>query len=423
MRVVQRMNSRERILKACNFEEADRVPIDIGGSQVSGICIDHYCDMLRYLHIEETPKVYEQFEMLARVEEPVRRRLHSDVISLENPSMRWGLHNRDWKPWRTFQGNDVLMPGDFNPQPDPNGGLVLKDQSGRPVAFMAKGTLYFEYACGTAMSDEIIKTDPQKYKAGIPLYTDEELDQIAGQAQNLHDNTEYAVFGEFCRGGLGTNGLFAGHTITDWLCILMTERAYADEILQATVERALENLKLYIQAVGDKVDIILISGTDFGTQRIELFDPQIWRESYQPRYKVLNDYVHQHSMMKTFIHSCGSVDQIIGAMIGSGFDILNPVQVSAANMDAARLKREFGGKIVFWGGGVDTQTVLPFGTCEEVVMQVRERLEIFAPGGGFVFNPVHCIQFGVPPENLVAAADTAYAFGTYPIRLAASELV
>jgi uroporphyrinogen decarboxylase len=409
------MTPRERVLKACSFEEPDRVPIDIGGSQVSGICIDHYCDLLKYLDIKELPKVYEQFEMLARVGEPIRKRLRGDVISLENPSMRWGLHNKDWKKWRTFKGSEVLMPGDFNPVIDEKGALVLKDNNGMPISSMAKDTLYFEFACGTAMSKEIVKMDPDKWKDSIALYTDEELEQIAAEAKNLHENTGYAVFGEFGRGGLGTIGLLAGHTITDWLCVLLTERAYAEEILQATAEKALENVKLYLEAVGKNVDIILVSGTDYGTQRIELFNPDIWRDLFMPRFKIVNDYVHKNSKMKTFIHSCGSIYNIIEYIIAAGFDILNPVQVTAGNMDAARLKEEFGGRIVFWGGGVDTQTVLPFGSADEVTEQVRERIKIFAPGGGFVFNPTHCIQYGVPPKNLLAAADAAYKYGVYPI--------
>ena len=409
------MTPRERVLKACNFQEPDRVPIDIGGSQVSGLCIDHYCDLLRYLNIDELPKVYEQFEMLARVEEPIRKRLRGDVISLENPSMRWGLHNKEWKKWRTFKGNEVLMPGDFNPVIDEKGALILNDKDGIPISRMAKDTLYFEFACGTEMSKEIIKTDPKKWKDSIALYTDEELKQIAAEAKNLHENTEYAVFGEFGRGGLGSNGLFAGHKVTDWFCILLTEREYAGEILQATAERAVENAKLYLEAVGDNIDIIFISGTDFGTQRIEFFRPEIWYDLFMPRYKMVNDYIHKSSCAKTFIHSCGSIYNIIEDIIASGFDILNPVQVTAGNMDAARLKDKFGGRIVFWGGGVDTQTVLPFGTEDEVREQVKERIKIFAPGGGFVFNPTHCIQYGVPPKNLLAAADTAYEYGTYPI--------
>ena len=409
------MRSRERVLKACNFEEPDRVPIDIGGSQVSGICIDHYCDLLHHLGIDEQPKVYEQLEMLARVEEPVRKRLRGDVISLENPSMRWGLHNRDWKKWQTFKGNDVLMPGDFNPVINEKGDLILKDKNGIQIALMAKGTLYFEFGCGTAMSKEIKKMDPEKWKVSIPLYSDEELNRISRDAKNLYENTDYAVFGEFGKGGLGTNGLLAGHTITDWLCILLTERAYAEEILQATAEKALENTKLYLEAVGGNVDIILVSGTDFGTQRVELFNPDIWRDLFLPRYKMINDHIHKNSKIKTFIHSCGSIYNIIEYIIAAGFDILNPLQITAGNMDAKRLKEKFGGRIVFWGGGVDTQTVLPFGTEEEVMEQVRERIKIFAPGGGFVFNPTHCIQFGVPTANLLAAADAAYRYGSYPI--------
>jgi uroporphyrinogen decarboxylase len=391
------------------------VPIDIGGSQVSGLCIDHYCDLLRYLKIDEMPKVYEQFEMLARVEEPVRKRLRSDVISLEDPSMRWGLHNSDWKQWRTFKGNNVLMPGDFNPVITERGDLLLNDKYGKTLAKMAKGTLYFEFGCGTAMADKIVKMDPKKWHDSIALYTDEDLNQINREAKRLHDNTEYAVLGEFCHAGLGTNGLFAGHTITDWLCILVAESEYAEELLEATTERAMENLKLYLEAVGENVDILLISGTDYGTQRAELFNPKIWRQSFLPRFKRINDYVHKTSCAKTFIHSCGSIYHIIPYIIEAGFDILNPVQTTAENMGAQQLKEEFGGRIVFWGGGVDTQSVLPFGTEEDVIEQAKERIKIFAPGGGFIFNPVHCIQYGVPPANLLAAADAAYEFGKYPI--------
>ncbi len=407
------MTPRERVLKAFNFEQPDRIPIDIGGSGVSGICIDEYCELLEYLGIEEVPKVYEQFEMLARVEEPVRRRLRGDVISLENPSMCWGLNNKDWKPWRTFKGNKVLMPGDFCPEIDNRGGLTLKNKLGEPTAYMAKDTLYFEHICGTSLSREIVKKDPQIWKKSIEVFTDEELKQLAYESEVLHKQTDYAVLGEFGRGSLFNNGLFAGHTFTDWLCILMTERDYAEELLQVTLERALQNLKLYIEAVKDNIDIIYISGIDYGTQRAELFNPEIWIDLFLPRYKQLNDYVHTHSQIKTFFHSCGSIYNLIDPIIRAGFDILNPVQTSASNMGAQQLKDKFGGRIVFWGGGVDTQTVLPFGTEEDVIEQVKERIKIFAPGGGFVFNPIHCIQYGVPLCNLLAAVDTAYIYGFY----------
>ncbi|MDQ1317972.1 MAG: hypothetical protein QG588_1627 [Candidatus Poribacteria bacterium] len=187
------MTSRERVWKAINFEEADRIPIDIGATKVTGICIDAYVDLVNYLGIDlGLPKIYEQFGMLARVEEPVRRRLHSDVIELENPSEAWRLENKNWKPWKTGLGNDVLMPGNFNP-------------------------------------------------------------------------------------------------ITDWLCILVNDKKYAYSILQATAERAVENLNIYLQAVGDYIDTIFISGTDFGTQKGELFNPEIFPELYVPNIKPMND--------------------------------------------------------------------------------------------------------------------------------------
>jgi len=214
---------------------------------------------------------------------------------------------------------------------------------------------------------------------------------------------------------LGSNGIFAGHTIVDWLCLLISDKEYAFSILQVTAERAVENLKLYLQAVGDYLDTIFISGTDFGTQKGELFNPDIFRELYVPNMKLINDYVHKHSKAKTMYHSCGSNFNLIEYFIEAGVDILNPVQTAAANMDPVVLKKKFGDRIVFWGGGIDTQTVLPYGTVENVRDQVKERILALATGGGFVFTQVHNIQHGVPPQNIVAMADAVLEFGKYPL--------
>jgi uroporphyrinogen decarboxylase len=192
----------------------------------------------------------------------------------------------------------------------------------------------------------------------------------------------------------------AGHTMTDWLCILMMEPEYAGDILDASTERTLENLELYLQAVGKYLDTILIASTDYGSQKSEIFSPDVFEELYVPRYEKMTEYVHKHSGAKTFLHSCGSVRNLIPHFIEAGIDILNPVQTNAGGMDPVELKKEFGGKIVFWGGGVESQTVLPYGTPDDVEQQVRERLKVFGPGGGFVFAVVHNIQHGVPVENL-----------------------
>lgn len=402
------MTSRERVLAACSRRQPDRVPIDVGGTQVSGIAIDMYCALLRHLGIKELPIVYEQFEMLARVSEPIRKRLHSDVISLENPVMSWGLPNRHWKPWRTFQGNDCLMPGGFNPRADEKGELWLHGPDGAPIAHMPKGGLYFDYADATALSDAPDPMPPEQWRSHIYVYTDEDLRTLERRARALHTGTDYAVVSEFAMCKFGSmNRTIAGLSPSDWLCALLTDEAYIDDVLGVCCEQALLNARLLLEAVGDNVDVILTSSVDFGTQRAEIFSPELWRRLYMPRYRAVCDYIHAHSRAKTMIHTCGSVRNIIPHIIEAGFDVLNPVQVTAESMDAPSLKAAFGNKICFWGGGVDTQTVLPFGTPAEVEAQVRERIAQFSPGGGYVFNPTHCIQFGVPPANLLAAVDAA----------------
>jgi uroporphyrinogen decarboxylase len=410
------MTSRERVWHAINFQQPDRVPIDIGGTKLTCVCIDAYVELVKYLGIDVgLPKVYEQFMMIARMEEPVRKRLGCDVIELENPSETWGLENKDWKPWTTGVDNTVLMPGSFSPVIDENGYTYIMDPEGKPLAHMPKGGLYFERACATTMSGEIKKMAPEKWKKSIPLYKEEHLRILEENARSLFENTEYSIHGGFGKGPLGTNGLFAGHTITDWLCILASEREYAFSILQATAERNVENLRLYLQAVGKYIDTIFISGTDFGTQSGPLFNPDIFRELYVPNMKLMNDCVHTHSKAKTFYHSCGGVFDLIEHFIAAGVDILNPIQATATKMNPQNLKERFGGRIVFWGGGADTQTVLPYEKVEDVRNQVKERINIFAPGGGFVFAAVHNLQYGVPPQNIVGMADAAVEFGKYPI--------
>ncbi len=400
------MTSRERVWSAINFREADKVPIDIGGTENTGVHIDEYCDWMKYAGINmENPKVFDQFQMLARVEGDMREYLHTDVVMVENPIFRWGFYNRDWKQWTTYAGNTVLMPGDFQPVEDEEGNILILGDNGKPQASMPKGGKYFDRACSTQMSEEISFMDPQDWKRQIPLYTDEELRDMEENAKFLHENTTYSVHGGFGKGKLFTTGIMAGHTMTDWLCLLMMEPEYIGNILDVTAERAIENLEMYIQAVGKYIDTILVASTDYGSQKSEIFSPSAFEELYVPRYRKITDYIHKHCHAKTLLHSCGSVRNFIPLFIQSGIDILNPVQTNAGGMDPVELKKEFGGEIVFWGGGVESQTVLPYGTPDEVRQQVIERIKVFAPGGGFIFAVIHNIQHGVPMENLQSMMD------------------
>ena len=244
------MNSRERVRCAINHQEPDRVPIDLGGSRVTGIHVDEYCELAKYYGLDVLPpKVYDSWQMLAKPDILMSRCLKSDVIVLESPVEAFGLRNDNWKIWTTFAGNPVLVSGDYDPVEDEKGYLHICGKNGKRIAQMPPGGLYYDIECPT----------------------------------------------------------------------------------------------------------------------------------------------------------------------GAGIDILNPVQVTTANMDPKRLKEEFGDRIVFWGGGADTQTVLPYGTKEEVAAQTKERIDIFGPGGGFVFTPVHNLQYGVPLENVDTMVRTIIEYGNYPL--------
>ncbi len=412
------MTSRERVRKAIRFQEPDRVPIDFGGTICTSICVDPYVDLVKHLGWDlGLPTVCHPGGMIARVAEPVRQRMHSDVIELENPfCLEWRIENKDWKPWKTGPGNMVLMPGGFNPVTDEKGYRHVLDGQGKPLGVMPPGGLYFDRACPTGMSDNFDeKMSPEDWAKSIPLYSDEHLRQLEESAKELYENTEYSLIGGFLQAYLGWNAIFAGHTITDWLCRLVMEPDYAFSVLQATAERNIENIRIYLQAVGKYIDTIFMSGTDWGTQNSELFNPQIFKELYVPNIRLMTDYVHQHSDVKTLYHSCGSVFNLMEYFIEAGVDCLNPIQTTAARMDPVELQKRFGGRIVFWGGGVDTQTVLLNGSADEVREQAKERMQIFGPGG-FVFSHIHNVQLGVPPANVLAMADAAVEFGKYPIQ-------
>ena len=201
--------------------------------------------------------------------------------------------------------------------------------------------------------------------------------------------------------------------VAEWYMSTVTRKDYVLQVFERQCEIAMENLPRVYDAVGDRVTVAWISGTDFGSQNSCFISPRAFRTLYKPFYTRVNAWIHAHTPWKTFIHSCGSIQPLIPDIIEAGFDILNPVQTSAANMDPAELKARFGSQVTFWGGGVDTQHALPFGTPDEVRAQVRERLRIFGKGGGFVFNPIHNVQAKVPVGNLLAMYETVREYGRY----------
>jgi hypothetical protein len=246
--------------------------------------------------------------------------------------------------------------------------------------------------------------------------SDEDLEHLRTTAERLYRETPYAIIGTFGGTAFGDIALVPApwlkhprgiRDIEEWYVSTVTRRDYVQEVFARQGEIALRNLELIRQAVGNRVAAVFVTGTDFGTQTAPFISTDTYRELYQPHHRKVNEWIHRHTAWKSFIHSCGAVEPLIGEFIASGFDILNPVQCSACGMEPAKLKQRYGDRLVFWGGGVDTQKTLPFGNRDEVAAQVAERVRIFGAGGGYVFNPIHNIQARTPVGNVVTMFRTA----------------
>jgi hypothetical protein len=413
------MNSRERVLKAIDHEEPDRVPIDLGGSIVSGIMAGALVRLRRTLGMEERPvEVYDVFQMLGRVTPDLVEKLQIDMLPVEPEAITFDhLPNRDYKPWTLFDGTQVLMPGAFEVEVSPEGGWLLHEDSDpdKPViARMPEGGFYFDQPSTTSWDMDFQPPALETLRSsGWGRLTDEALRYLQTQARFLRRTTDKALV--LTNWGEAALGPPMVGSLPDWLVLLVSEPDYVGELMDLGAEIAVDNLTLYWEAMGEDVDIIHLDGQDFGAQNREMFSPALFERFYEPCYRAQCDWIHRNTPWKVAKHCCGSVPNMIEPMIRAGIDILNPVQTSSAGMDARWLKESFGDRITFWGGGVDTQRVLPFAKPEEVYEHVVERLRIFAPGGGFLWSAVHNIQYTVPPENIVAAIQAVHDFGRYPI--------
>lgn len=406
------MTSRERVQMALNFKEPDRVPIDLGGMRSSGIMASAYAGLKNYLSIRNGRiRIPAVWSMLAEVEDSIRNRFAVDIIPLEARPNIWSKKeyvNR-WIPWNLFDGTEVEIPEGTRLLPAEDGGWYILDENDKPCGKMPKDGFYFD-----ALPEDVLCSPPKvsEYNPSCTL-TDEELMYLEKRGRWLYENTDYAILGW----GYGVRGLLSmtlpGVNWLDWLCMLYTEKNYCHDIMNKEVDAFIERMKMVNQSVGDYCAAWGIASDDAGTQRSEFISPEVWEEMIAPHYKRLCSWIHEHTKIKTFFHCCGSVYNLIPHFIECGIDILNPVQTSAENMEPERLKREFGSKIVFWGGGCDTQKVLPFGTADDVNQHVKERIPAFAPGGGFVFTQIHNIQQNVPPQNIAAMFEAAVKYGKY----------
>jgi hypothetical protein len=409
------MTSRERVTKAVNFEQPDRVPIDLGGMKASGINALAYARLKERLGIRTPTRILDPRFMIAVVEDEVLRRFHGDVLPVDLSGITSAVRPvEEWQPRTLWDGTPVHFPPDTSIREEADGAWVLLNSDGSPSSFrMPKGGWYFDDVSFNRGGG----IEPAKFRppSDIP---DASLKLMADYADRLHRDTEYALLGwgyGVCFLGLSlitdrTQNVTQGMP-DEWMMMLMTEKETCHELMDRSVEAAISCLRLVHEAIGDRCFAWGIASDDSGTQRGEFINPDLWAEMMKPHYAKLCAWIHRNTRMKTFLHSCGSVRRLIPHFIDAGVDILNPVQTSAAGMDPAELKKAYGDRIVFWGGGCDTQSVLPRATPGEVRDHVKERLRIFSPGGGYVFTQVHNVQAKVPPENIQAMLDAAYEFG------------
>jgi hypothetical protein len=420
------MNSRERVEAALGHREPDRVPLDLGGSAVTGMHASTVYALRQSLELDPpyTPvKVVEPFQMLGEITPDLQDTLGVDVVGLGLRANMFGFENSGWKPWTLFDGTPVLVPGRFNTNEEPDGSVVQYPRgykSNGPCVRMPKDGFYFD-AIDRQGPIDWANLDPEDNLEEFGLIPDDELRYLEKEAKRLYE-TGKAIFANFGGTSFGDIALVPGmqlrepkgiRGVKEWYMCSIRRPDYMLRVYERQLEIALENLKRIYGAVGDRVSVAFITGTDFGGQKRPLMSNASYSKLYKPFHRRVNDWIHENTEWKTFIHSCGSVEPLINEFIEAGFDVLNPVQTTAADMDPLALKNKYGDKISFWGGGVDTQGTLPFGTPEEVREQVAERIRVLSPGGGFVLNTVHNVQPRIPVENVRAMYETVRDYGSY----------
>ena len=376
------MTSRERVLNAVNHRPHDRIPIDLGGTFATSLTVPAYVKLCAELGV--TPKqvrVNEPMQMLVEMELPLLEKLPTDTVAL----YLGGGDLHGWQDWAMPDGTAVQMSADLELRQRADGGWD-NFRNGKHLFTMAPGGYYF---------DPVEYPKWRSYDAAD--LTDEVLRDIESRAKICFEESDLAV----CLNVPYT--IFNG-TSPDFLCALIAEKDEVHERLEVWREQVVACLSRLLDAVKGYVQIMAFSG-DAGSQKAPVIGPDLYRELFLAHFKPIPACLHEKSDLKFFYHTCGSVYRLMECFIELGVDILNPLQVSAAEMEPERLVQEFGGRLVFWGGGCDIQHALPQGSEEEVRAEVRSRLEHYASVPGYVFALVHNVQPDVPPQNLLAALD------------------
>jgi len=410
------MNSRERIKNVLEHNQPDKLPVDFGSSPVTGMHVHIVYKLRQYYGLDKpsTPvKVIEPFQMLGEIANDLKEIIGVDVANLESKGTFFGYKKENWKEWTLWDGTPVLVPELFNTDVNPDGSVFQYAEGNKsypPSSKMPKGGYFF---------DSIIRQKPLKEEDLNPLDNTEEfkvltesnLEYIKTEANKIYYNTNYAILGVVASSGFGDIAFIPGPMLPDpkgirdieeWYISTVTRKEYLKKVFHIQCEIAIENYKKVYDAVGDKIAVVYISGTDFGTQDRLFSSIDSYKELIKPFQLKINNWIHENTSWKCFIHSCGAIFELMPELIDAGFDVFNPVQISARGMEPEKLKRTYGKYVTFWGGGIDTQKTLAFGSTNDVRNETERLINIFNKDGGFVFSAVHNIQCNVPIENIVA---------------------
>lgn len=410
------MTSKERIQTVLSHKEADRVTLDLGATTVTGMhCI--IVEKLReYYGLEKRPvRIVDPFQMLGEVDDELLDILGIDTIPV------WGRKNifdideahlhEQLTPW----GQKVLVAEGIDFTPDEEGDIYIyagNDRSYPPSAVMPDKC----YFVNAIERQEPIDDDNLNSEDNLEEYgaiSNEDLAYLKHGIEKAAESGKAVVAG-LGGAGLGDVAFVPGmglkdpkgiRSVVEWYMSTAMRQEYIHQVFERQIDMAIANYQKIWDAVGGKLDVVFTCGTDFGSQESQFCSLDTFRELWLPHYKKMNDWIHQHTTWKVFKHSCGAIVPILPGIVEAGFDIINPVQINAKDMDPTMLKKEYGKQLSFWGGGVDTQKILPFGKPGEVHDHVMRQCDILGKDGGFVFNTVHNIQANVPIENVVAMID------------------
>ena len=410
------MTGKERVKTILSHREADTIALDFGATPVTGIHVKMIAAFRRYYGLEEKPvKVSEPFQMLGEVDGELAKIWNTDIIGVGGRTDMFGHKQENFVERRMPWGQTVLLPQSFVMKED-NGNIYVFPQGDTncpPTAVMPAGGFFF---------DAIERTPATQLDAELNL--DDNLEEFSlindsalpywKEALTKARATGKAVIANIGGTGFGDIALVPGlhlknpkgiRAIADWYMSTVMRADFIMELFEKQSEIAIQNLETINRIAGDCIDILYVCGTDFGTQDSQFCSADALTGLYGKAYQKINNWIHQNTGWKTFKHSCGAIVPLIETFITCGFDIINPVQINAADMEPSFLKKQFGDRITFWGGGIDTQRTLQLGTPQQVKQQVYQLCDIFGAGGGFVFNTVHNLQANVPVENAFALMD------------------